>query len=140
MHEQTLAIIKPNAVRKNVAGLIISMWENAGFTIKAIKKTRLTSAQAQGFYAEHEGKPFFAGLLEFMTSGPVFLLVLEKEDAVLDNRKLMGATDPANAEEGTIRKLYADSLRENAVHGSDSGASAARETAYFFSIFERTAA
>lgn len=138
MQEQTLAIIKPNAVRKNVVGAIITIWEEAGFTVRAIKKARLTTMQAQGFYAEHEGKPFFQGLVEFMTSGPVFLLVLAKKDAISDNRKLMGATNPANAEEGTIRKLYADSLRENAVHGSDSPASAARETAYFFSIFERT--
>jgi len=139
MQEQTLAIIKPNAMRKNVAGRIISMWEENGFAIKAIRRAHLTPDQAKGFYAEHEGKPFFDGLVEFMTSGPVLLLILEKEDAILANRTLMGATNPENAEEGTIRKLFADSLRENAVHGSDSPTSARRETAYFFSVFERVA-
>ncbi len=134
--EQTFAIIKPNAVKKNVAGKIISMWEEAGFEIVQIKKVTLTKAQAEGFYAEHQGKGFFGELVDFMTSGPVYLLVLAKEEAVTANRTLMGATNPANAAEGTIRKLYADSMGENAVHGSDSAASAAREIRYFFNIFE----
>jgi len=136
MKERTLTMIKPNAVKKHVAGKIISMWEDAGFEIVQIKRKHLTAAQAEGFYKEHEGKPFFAGLVEFMTSGSIYILVLEKENAIADNRKLMGATNPANAEEGTIRKLYADSLGENAVHGSDSPQSAAREIDYYFNVFE----
>jgi nucleoside-diphosphate kinase len=138
MVENTLAIIKPNAVRNRTAGKILAMWEEAGFAIKAMKRVQLSQAHAAGFYAEHEGKPFFGGLLEFMTSGPVVLVVLEKEDAIQDNRTLMGATNPENAAEGTIRKLYADSFTENAVHGSDSPASAAREVGYFFNVFELT--
>ncbi len=136
MNERTLTMIKPNAVKKHVAGKIISMWEDAGFEIVQIKRKHLTTSQAEGFYKEHDGKPFFAGLVEFMTSGPIYILVLEKENAIADNRKLMGATNPANAEEGTIRKLYADSLGENAVHGSDSPQSAAREIDYYFNVFE----
>lgn len=139
MAEKTLAIIKPNAVRNQVAGKILAMWEEAGFSIRALKRAQLSQEQAAGFYAEHEGKPFFGGLLEFMTSGPVVLVVLEKENAIQDNRTIMGATNPANAEEGTIRKLYADSFTENAVHGSDSPVSAAREISYFFNVFELTA-
>lgn len=137
--ERTLAMIKPNAVKKGVAGKIISMWEDAGFAVKAIRCTHLTRAQAEGFYAEHLGKPFFDGLIEFMTSGPSFQLVLERTDAIQANRDLMGATNPANAAPGTIRKLYADSFTENSVHGSDSPASAAREVSYFFNAFELTA-
>ena len=136
MTQQTLAIIKPNAVRKGVSGRIISMWEDAGFKIRALKKVRLTESEAEGFYAEHQGKPFFSDLVGFMTSGPVCLLVLEGESAVEENRRLMGATNPAQAQEGTIRRLYADSLTENAVHGSDAPESAAREISYFFSVFE----
>lgn len=136
--EQTFSIIKPNAVNKKVSGKILAMWESAGFNIVQIKKVRLTKAQAEGFYAEHYGKPFFDELVAFMTSGPVFLLVLEKDNAIEDNRRLMGATNPAKADEGTIRKLYGDSMGENAVHGSDSPASAAREIRYFFNIFETT--
>ncbi len=139
MVEKTLAIIKPNAVRNGVAGKILAMWEEAEFSIRALKRVQLTQVQAAGFYAEHEGKPFFGGLLEFMTSGPVVLVVLEKENAILDNRTIMGATNPDNAAEGTIRKLYADSFTENAVHGSDSPTSAAREVSYFFNVFELTA-
>ncbi|MBM4355724.1 MAG: nucleoside-diphosphate kinase [Deltaproteobacteria bacterium] len=134
--ENTLAIIKPNAVKKNVAGRIISMWEEAGFYIQAIKKVWLMPHQARGFYREHEGKPFFDGLVEFMTSGPVFLLVLAGPDAVQRNRDLMGATDPAKAVPGTIRNLYGDSLTMNSVHGSDSLKSAEREVAFFFNTFE----
>jgi nucleoside-diphosphate kinase len=138
MLERTLAMIKPNAVAKKVAGRILSMWEDAGFDVVAVKRVHLTREQAGGFYKEHEGKPFFDGLVEFMTSGPAYLLVLEKENAIADNRTLMGATDPAKADPGTIRRLYADSLRQNAVHGSDSVLSAAREIAYFFNAFELT--
>jgi len=136
MGEQTLAIIKPNAVKKNVAGKIISMWEEAGFYIQAVKKVQLMPHQARGFYREHEGKPFFDGLVEFMTSGPVYLVVLAGEDAIQRNRTLMGTTNPAQAAEGTIRKLYADSLTQNAVHGSDSPTSAEREISFFFNAFE----
>lgn len=139
MVEKTLAIIKPNAVKKQVSGQILAMWEENGFAIRALKRVTLTREQAAGFYAEHDGKPFFENLLNFMTSGAVILVVLEKENAILDNRTLMGATNPDNAAEGTIRKLYADSFTENAVHGSDSPTSAAREVSYFFNIFELTA-
>ncbi len=134
--ERTLGIIKPNAVKKNVTGKVLSMYEEAGFGIAAMKKVQLSAAVAKGFYAEHLGKPFFENLVAFMTSGPVVLVVLEGDDAILRNRKLMGATNPAEADEGTIRKLYADSFTENAVHGSDSPASAAREISYFFNVFE----
>jgi len=134
--ENTLAIIKPNAVRKNVAGKIITMWEDAGFYIQAIKKVWLMPHQARGFYKEHEGKAFFDGLVEFMTSGPVYLVVLAAPNAIQRNRDLMGTTDPAKAAPGTIRALFADSLTANAVHGSDSPTSAAREISFFFNAFE----
>ena len=134
--ERTLGIIKPNATKKNVTGKIIAMWEDAGFRVVGLKRTWLTRAQAEGFYAEHVGKPFFPGLVDFMTSGPVILGVLEGKDAIKRYRALMGATNPAEAAEGTIRKLYADSLTENAVHGSDSPESAKREVNYYFNIFE----
>ena len=136
MTERTLAMIKPNAVAKKAAGKILSLWEEAGLTCVAIKRATLTRAQAEGFYREHEGKPFFADLVGFMTSGPAYMVVLEGEDAIAGNRTLMGATNPANAAAGTIRALYADSFTENAVHGSDSPASAAREISYFFNAFE----
>lgn len=136
MIEQTFAMIKPNAVRKNIAGKILSMWEEAGFEIVQIKKVHMTKAQAEGFYAEHTGKGFFEELTNFMSSGPTYLLVLAKENAVLANRDLMGATNPEKAAEGTIRKLYGDSLGENSVHGSDSIESARREIRYFFNVFE----
>lgn len=131
--ERTLSIIKPNAVAKNAIGAIYSRFESAGFTVVAAKMLHLTKEQAAGFYAEHEGKPFFDGLLAFMTSGPVMVQVLESENAVQRHRDLMGATNPANALAGTLRADYADSLTANAVHGSDSSASAQREIAYFFS-------
>ena len=134
--ERTLGIIKPNATKKNVTGKIIAMWEDAGLRVVGLKRTWLTPAQAEGFYAEHLGKPFFGNLVEFMTSGPVVLAALEGEDAIQGNRRLMGATNPAEAAEGTIRKLYADSFTENAVHGSDSPASAEREINFFFNVFE----
>jgi len=138
--EQTLSIIKPNAVRKNVIGDILRRFEEAGLKIVASRMMYLNASKAGGFYAEHEGKPFYDDLVEFMTSGPIVVQVLEGENAILLNRELMGATNPANADEGTIRKLYADSLSFNAVHGSDSPTSAAREIAYFFNeneIFSR---
>jgi len=134
--ERTLGIIKPNATKKNVTGKIIAMWEDAGFRVAGLKRTWLTRRQAEGFYAEHNGKPFFPDLVEFMTSGPVVLAVLEGEDVIRGNRALMGATNPAEAAEGTIRRLYADSFTENAVHGSDSSASAEREINFYFNIFE----
>jgi len=134
--ERTLGIIKPNATKKNVTGKIIAMWEDAGYRVVGLKRTWLTASQAEGFYAEHVGKPFFGGLVEFMTSGPVVLVALEGEDVIQGNRKLMGATNPANADEGTIRKIYADSFTENAVHGSDSPESAEREINYYFNVFE----
>ncbi|SQI36662.1 Nucleoside diphosphate kinase [Leminorella richardii] len=134
--ERTLSIIKPNAVAKNAIGAIYSRFESAGFTVVAAKMLHLTKEQAAGFYAEHEGKPFFDGLLAFMTSGPVMVQVLEAENAVQRHRDLMGATNPSNALAGTLRADYADSLTANAVHGSDSAASAEREIAYFFSDSE----
>ncbi len=130
--ERTLSIVKPDAVAKNVIGEIISRFEKAGLRIAACKMMRLSREQAEGFYAEHDGKPFFASLIEYMTSGPVVVQVLEGEDAIARNRALMGATDPARAEPGTIRADFAESIDANAVHGSDSEQSAAREVAFFF--------
>ena len=130
--ERTLSIIKPDAVAKNVVGQIYSRFEQAGLKIVAVKRVVLTNAQAGGFYAEHSERPFFKALVEFMTSGPVFIQVLEGENAVLKNRELMGATNPKEAAVGTIRADFAESIDANAVHGSDSTASAAREIAYFF--------
>ena len=131
--ERTFSIVKPNAVAKNVIGAIYARFESAGFTLIAAKMLHLTREQAEGFYAEHHGKPFFDSLVEFMTSGPIMVQVLEGEDAVRRNREIMGATNPANALAGTLRSDYADSFTANAVHGSDSAESAAREIAYFFS-------
>lgn len=132
MLERTFSIIKPNAVADNLIGAIEQRIENAGFNIIAMKMLQLTPEQAGGFYAEHEGKPFFDSLVDFMTSGPLIVQVLESENAVQRYRDLMGATNPDNALAGTLRADYARSMRENAVHGSDSAASAAREIAYFF--------
>jgi len=130
--ERTLSIIKPDAVAKNVIGEITSRFEKAGLIIVASRLERLSRAAAEGFYAEHEGKGFFNDLIEFMTSGPVVVQVLEGEDAIMLNRKLMGATNPQEAEKGTIRADFAQSIDANAVHGSDSAASAVREIDYFF--------
>jgi nucleoside-diphosphate kinase len=130
--EKTFSIIKPNAVTKNVMGEIITRFEKKGLRIAAAKFTRLSREKAEGFYIEHKDRPFFQSLVHFMTSGPVMLMVLEGENAVLLNREIMGATDPAKAAEGTLRKDFADSIEANAVHGSDSTASAEREIAYFF--------
>ena len=130
--EQTLSIIKPDATQKQLIGAILTRFEAAGLRIVAMKMMRLSKEQAQGFYAEHKGKPFFDALVAFMTSGPVVIQVLEGEDAINLNRRLMGDTDPRKAEPGTLRADFADSIDANAVHGSDSPASAAREIAYFF--------
>lgn len=131
--ERTFSIVKPNAVAKNAIGSIYARFESAGFTLVAAKMLRLSREQAEGFYAEHKGKPFFDGLVEFMMSGPIMVQVLEGENAVQRNRDIMGATNPANALAGTLRADYADSFTANAVHGSDSIESAQREIAYFFS-------
>lgn len=134
--ERTLSIIKPDAVEKNIIGKIYSRFETSGLTIVAAKMMQLTQEKAEGFYAEHKARPFFGELVEFMTSGPVVVQVLEGEDAIAKNRELMGATNPAQAAEGTIRKDFAESVGRNAVHGSDSAAAAAREIAYFFEPVE----
>jgi nucleoside-diphosphate kinase len=134
--ERTLSIIKPDATRRNLTGAIAARLEEAGLRIVAQRRIRLTPAQAQGFYAEHTGKSFFDDLVAFMVSGPVVVQVLEGEDAIARNRERMGATNPANAAPGTIRRDFAVSHTENTVHGSDSPASAAREIAYFFSALD----
>ncbi|MGI9288329.1 MAG: nucleoside-diphosphate kinase [Pseudomonadales bacterium] len=130
--ERTLSIIKPDAVAKNVIGEIYSRFEKNGLSIAAAKMLHLGTEQAEGFYAEHKGRPFFPALIEFMTSGPVTVQVLEGENAVTKNRELMGATNPQEADAGTIRADFAESIDANAVHGSDSPESAAREISYFF--------
>ena len=130
--EQTLSIIKPDAVAKNVIGKIYSRFESAGLKIVEAKMLTLSEELAGGFYAEHQGRPFYNDLVAFMTSGPVVVQVLEGENAVAKNRELMGATNPKEAEAGTIRADFAESIDANAVHGSDSLASAEREVAYFF--------
>ena len=130
--ERTFSIIKPNAVNKNVVGEILTRFEKRGLRVSAAKFMKLTREKAEGFYIEHKERPFFQSLIHFMTGGPVLLLVLEGENAVLLNREIMGATDPAKAAPGTIRKDFADDIEANAVHGSDSMNSAEREIAYFF--------
>ena len=130
--ERTFSIIKPDAVGKNVIGQIVSRFEAAGLKIIASRMEHLSDEKAKGFYAEHEGRPFFNDLVTFMTSGPVVLQVLEGEGAILLNRELMGATNPKEADAGTIRADFAESIDANAVHGSDAPESAAREIAYFF--------
>lgn len=134
--ERTLSIIKPDAVAKNVVGQIIARFENAGLQVVAAKMVHLSQEQAEGFYAEHKERPFFGDLVAFMTSGPVVVQVLEGENAIAQNRDLMGATNPQEAAEGTIRRDFAESIDANAVHGSDSPASAEREVAYFFNAEE----
>jgi nucleoside-diphosphate kinase len=133
----TLTMIKPDAVRKNFIGPILAMINQTGFRIKAMKYTKLTKEQAEKFYEVHIGRPFYESLVEFMSSGPIVAAVLEKENAVADFRKLIGATNPANAEPGTIRKLYAESVQFNAVHGSDSDENAIIESDFHFSKTER---
>jgi nucleoside-diphosphate kinase len=134
--ERTLSIIKPDAVGKNVIGQIISRFEAAGLKVVAAKLIRLSDTMAGGFYAEHKERPFYADLVAFMTSGPVVVQVLEGENAIALNRELMGATNPQEAASGTIRAEFAQSIDANAVHGSDSPASAEREVAYFFASSE----
>jgi len=133
----TFSIIKPNAVRTGKTGPILAMINEAGFEIAAMRMASLTKPQAEAFYAVHKGKPFFEGLIDFMTSGPVVVMILRHENAVEQFRKLIGSTDPSKAEPGTIRKLYAVSVQMNAVHGSDSVENAAVEANFFFSGIER---
>lgn len=134
--EQTLSIIKPDAVAKNAVGQILSRFEAAGLKVIACKMQQLSREQAEGFYAEHSERPFFKDLVAFMTSGPVSVQVLAGENAIMANRDLMGATNPKEAAAGTIRADFAESIDANAVHGSDSSTSAAREIAYFFNDSE----
>jgi nucleoside-diphosphate kinase len=134
---QTFTMIKPIAVKNNFIGPILKMVNEAGFKLKAMKFTHLTKQQAMEFYSVHAGKYFYEELTSFMSSGPIVAAILEKENAVADYRKLIGATDPAKAEEGTIRKLYAESMSHNAVHGSDSDENTAIESDFFFSKMER---
>jgi nucleoside-diphosphate kinase len=134
--ERTLSIIKPDAVEQTRTGAIIARLEQEGFVIKAMKRLHLTRGQAEGFYAEHRGRGFFGELVEFMSRGPIVVMALEREDAIAKYREVIGATDPAKAAPGTIRKLYGANVGENAVHGSDSEKSAAREIGYFFAGYE----
>jgi nucleoside-diphosphate kinase len=134
--QRTFSIIKPDAVRKGDTAAILAVIEKAGFKIVAIKKLSISKTQAEGFYHVHAARPFFGSLTEFMSSGPIFPMVLEKDNAIADLRTLMGATNPANADEGTIRKLFAVSIEENALHGSDAEDTAAFEIGYFFAGLE----
>jgi nucleoside-diphosphate kinase len=134
--QRTFSIIKPDAVRKGHTGAILAEIEKAGFQIAGIKKQSISNQQAQGFYYVHKARPFFASLCEFMSSGPLVLMVLEKDNAIADLRKLMGATNPANADEGTIRRKFAQSIEENAIHGSDAEDTAAFEIGYWFAGYE----
>ncbi len=136
MPQRTFSIIKPDAFRKGHAGAILAEIEKAGFKIVAIKKLSISKTQAEGFYYVHKARPFFPSLTAFMSSGPIVAMVLEKENAIADLRRLMGATNPANAEEGTIRKKFAGSIEENAIHGSDAPETAAFEIGYFFAGYE----
>ena len=129
---RTFSIIKPDATRRNLTGAVTAMLEGAGLSVVASKRIRMSREQAEGFYGVHRERPFFNDLVAFMTSGPVVVQVLEGEDAVARNRKIMGATNPADADEGTIRKAHAESIEANSVHGSDSDENAAIEIAYFF--------
>ncbi len=131
--EHTLAIIKPDAVERSVTGRILGHLEEAGFRIRAIRSMRLTEAQAREFYAVHRERPFYESLVRFMTSGPVFPVLLERDDAVAHLRRVIGATDPAEAEAGTVRALYAESKERNSIHASDGAETAARESRFFFS-------
>jgi len=134
--ERTLSIIKPDATRRNLTGKINARFEEAGLKIVGQKRLQLTQAQAEGFYAVHRERPFFNDLVSFMISGPVVVQVLEGENAVTRNREIMGATNPANAEPGTIRKDFAESIEANSVHGSDAPETAAQEISYFFAATE----
>lgn len=134
--QKTFSIIKPDAVASGKAGKILALLEGDGFRIVALRMLNLSRPQAEGFYAVHRERPFFAGLVKFMTEGPVIVMALEREDAVKKLRDVMGATNPANAADGTIRKLYADSIERNAIHGSDAPETAAEELRYFFTTQE----
>jgi nucleoside-diphosphate kinase len=134
--ERTFGIIKPDAVAAGNIGGILSKIREAGFTVRGLKMVRLSQSQAEGFYSVHKERPFYGSLVKFMTEGPVVVMVLERENAVAEWRKLMGATNPANAEEGTLRKLFAESIERNAVHGSDAAETAAQEIPFFFSTAE----
>jgi nucleoside-diphosphate kinase len=134
--QKTFSIIKPDAVAGGKAGRILSLLEDNGFRIAALRMTKLSRSQAEGFYAVHRERPFFASLVKFMTEGPVIVMALEREDAVKKLREVMGATNPANAAEGTVRKLYAESIERNAIHGSDAPETAAEELKYFFTTVE----
>jgi nucleoside-diphosphate kinase len=136
MTERTFSIIKPDAVAAGHTGNILARMQKEGFRIVALKMVHLTLPQAEGFYAVHRERPFFASLTKFMTEGPIVPMILERENAVLGLRELMGATNPANAADGTIRKLYAESIERNAVHGSDAQETARFEMSYFFNAFE----
>ncbi len=131
--EQTLSIIKPDATERNLIGKIIARFEEEGLSPVALRMVHLSESEAQGFYAVHSDKPFFDELVEFMTRSPVVVMALEGEDAITKNREIMGATNPEEADEGTLRALYAESIGENTVHGSDSPENAAKEIKYFFS-------
>jgi nucleoside-diphosphate kinase len=137
INDFTFAIVKPNAVRTGKTGPILAMINEGGFEITAMRMVRLTQPQAESFYSVHKGKPFFEGLIDFMTSGPVVVMILKHENAVAEFRKLIGATDPSKAEPGTIRKAFAVSVQMNAVHGSDSDENAVIEANFFFSGIER---
>jgi len=139
MKERTLSIIKPDGVARGLVGEVIGRMEKAGFRIIALKMVYLSKAEAQDFYAEHKGRPYYEGLVDFMSSGPSVVLVLEGEDIIAGYREMMGATDPAKAAEGTIRKALATDGRHNVVHGSDSVGTAAFEIGYFFSALELVA-
>jgi nucleoside-diphosphate kinase len=134
--QRTFSIIKPDAIRKGTAGGILALIDQSGFKIVAVKKMFLSKSQAQGFYAVHAKRPFFDSLTTFMSSGPIIAMVLEKDNAIADLRKLMGATNPSDAAEGTIRKKFASSIEENAIHGSDAEDTAAFEIGYFFAGYE----
>ncbi|MBK8252154.1 MAG: nucleoside-diphosphate kinase [Polyangiaceae bacterium] len=136
MTQRTLSIIKPDAVEARKTGAIVSRLEEEGFKVVAMKRIHLTRAQAEGFYAEHKGRGFFDELCTFMSRGPIVVMALEREDAVAKYREVIGATDPAKAAAGTIRKLYGSNVGENAVHGSDKPETAVREIGYFFAGFE----
>jgi nucleoside-diphosphate kinase len=134
--ERTFSIIKPDAVANRHIGDILAILEKEGFRILGLRRTRLTAPEAEGFYAVHRGKPFFTSLVKFMTSGPIVVMALERDDAVRKLREVMGATDPAKAADGTIRKLFAENIERNCIHGSDAQDTAATELAYFFRSVE----
>src|ERR1700722_1905640 len=134
--QKTFSIIKPDAVAGGKAGKILSLLEDSGFRVVGLRMTKLSQQQAEGFYAVHRERPFFASLVKFMTEGPVIVMALEREDAVKKLREVMGATNPANAAEGTVRKLYAESIERNAIHGSDAPETAAEELGFFFTSVE----